>query len=694
MQPTSEFCAADLFSAKMAPALRDVVLWERLSKLESACAGDLFDGSSSCMEEILLAFYALVEHGFHRSDTLSSAPTSSHGDRREAAKALAQKLSLVCAAGLMYNAAEFADPSLSSHTVVIANHSSDRQVAAASTHRESQQHVSPSGHLSVESTELPTPHRAEKWELASPPSAPEEDTAAARAQTSAPLQPAPVQAGRERAPAAWYMLLLSLVRQRAADTETTHQPLLPASLQRNFLFSSPELGSVKSYKRALLDCQADVRRLSNVVADLEVQLAAAHDMIAKYQRAYHVITTGGKKIHLAATSGRSSSISPLSRDECGSRSPSQDDFIEAARGNTHTAPLLTDAHDNVQGRHSFSAMLPRVAQQQVRSGETSVVASNIASPVVRSPEQSSFGAPPQISKTSASRSRVPSTSATNNEQKLLRTSPPDAGGSGEVKSVVQGATEVVIQELLSQNAALVTKVAEQSSSIGTLKDHVKYLERQVKELNAATAILVNNNFELSQQYKAVLHGGSGAIHADGEGGAAPSSKQFYSPMLLDGRSAEVLALQSNMDIMKLLGQPDAPAAVSAAAGDWGAAPTGTGVSPPLYAVEMAVTPPVPCIQPFGTASTLQRYPSTLQRQHSAAPSGAGLVFPRLSIGPEMTLPQADTMQHRGSVFTHSAGLLADVPTVHSFAVRRRSAGGPGQTVHFHETNTADNGTYV
>lgn len=279
------------------------------------------------------------------------------------------------------------------------------------------------------------------------------------------------------------------------DMSATDKPTAYANIRgKDLCRQNPTL---ISYKRALLLQRKENSALRQRMMTLEARSSALESVVAKYQRAYAAVTNGGQ---LPAEESLSSGcISPTLRE--GQISPSG-----SGRG-FRPPPAM-----------SVLPMDRRITVAPVTSNHSSRETSPYQDCIITT----SAATTPPLSKQVSM--QVPPGAASVGQN------------TGELKPIVQGAQERVLDDLLEQNKALLLRVANHASTLETYKAHLTYLEGRVAEYQAVFTSLVNSNFELSHRYK-----------------DAVNSQGLYSPMLFDGRSAEMIALQSNVEIGRLLG---------------------------------------------------------------------------------------------------------------------------------------------
>lgn len=95
-----------------------------------------------------------------------------------------------------------------------------------------------------------------------------------------------------------------------------------------------------------------------------------------------------------------------------------------------------------------------------------------------------------------------------------------------------------LEVVFEDNKRLHKRCRLQAEQLDVLRAQIAQQERQMQLLEKAVTDVTMENYELSLQIKTLLGKGSSPL---------------YSPMLTDGRSAEMLATQSNLEIAKLLG---------------------------------------------------------------------------------------------------------------------------------------------
>ena len=110
--------------------------------------------------------------------------------------------------------------------------------------------------------------------------------------------------------------------------------------------------------------------------------------------------------------------------------------------------------------------------------------------------------------------------------------------SGDIAVQLGDHQSHTIDVVLRDNKQLHKRCRVQAEQLDVLRAQITQQERQLQMLEKAVTDVTMENYELSLQIKTLL-------------GRGPTPQ--YSPMLLDGRSAEMIATQSNLEIAKLLG---------------------------------------------------------------------------------------------------------------------------------------------
>ncbi|CUE74935.1 Hypothetical protein, putative [Bodo saltans] len=346
--------------------------------------------------------------------------------------------------------------------------------------------------------------------------------------------------------------------------------------------------TVQTFKRSLIHSLEDARSMRIAVDVLQQRLNIAQNTIENYQRAYHAITSGGipmKKILKnggagspgGLRSGRQSTIvgsggvgigdgndSVLSRG----RSPIEDSTVTAAlRG-------ISPHSQSIQSLHLGGGLQDDFSSPGILTRQTSATYSQASRKRPSSVHQQLMQ---QQTNSALAAAAISASSSVSAPTPLAVPAIHGGGARGEsLKPVALGAAEKLIDELLAQNGTLIERVTDLAAEKATYTSRIVYLERQVEQLNQAVTALSASNFDLAHQYKSSLYrnhstaappssafyfgggGGSSKQHNNNDlGSSAISSEEtpLYSPMLLDGRSAEVVAHQSTIEIMKLLGLP-------------------------------------------------------------------------------------------------------------------------------------------
>jgi hypothetical protein len=368
--------------------------------------------------------------------------------------------------------------------------------------------------------------------------------------------------------------------------------------------------TVQTFKRSLIRALDEAQSMRATVEVLHQRLQVAQTTIENYQRAYHAITSGGipmKKILKngagvfsgSVRSGRPSTSlagttnfadeSVMSRG----RSPIEDSTMTAGLrdlsphsqsvqslnlggggGLSQDLMMVLGAGGGYNGAASHNQPVDVFARQTSAASYSQPSAKRRPSASAQHHQQGTTHQPQHHNIAATATSASSSVSAPT--PLAVPTGHGDASSaSRHLKPVALGAAEKLIDELLAQNGTLIQRVTDLAAEKATYTSRIVYLERQVEQLNQAVTSLSASNFDLAHQYKSSLYRNSSSGNASQAPGTASGTSAgfmlrditsggnsaggddppLFSPMLLDGRSAEMVAHQSTLEIMKLLGLP-------------------------------------------------------------------------------------------------------------------------------------------